>query len=196
MKVDVRIIAATNQDLERAMEEGRFRHDLYYRLGVMTLTMPPLRERREDIPELAAGLLERFRVQLSRPEVAGISAAAMDALVRYDWPGNVRELINVIERSVLLCDGADIDLPDLPDSFGAGGGRQGGLSDRALEGLYEMDLPAARREMVARFERRYLDRLLRAHQGRVAKTAASAGVSERTLYVRMRELGLDKADYR
>jgi DNA-binding NtrC family response regulator len=196
MKVDARIIAATNQDLEQAMEEGRFRRDLYYRLGVMTLTMPPLRDRREDIPKLVEDLLARFRAQLSRFEVGGVSGAAMDALVGYYWPGNVRELINVIERSVLLCEGDEIDLPDLPDLFGGSGRKGDGLGDGALESLYAMDLPAARREMVARFERRYLERLLRAHQGRVGKTAASAGISERTLYVRMRELGLDKSDYR
>jgi len=194
MRVDARIIAATNQDLERAMKDGRFRRDLYYRLGVMTLTMPPLRDRREDIPALAVRLLERFRTQLSRLDVAGISAAAMDSLVSHDWPGNVRELINVIERSVLLCEGRQIDLPDLPDFLDRG--RGAGLGEAASRELFELDLPAARREMLARFDRRYLDHLLREHRGRIAKTAQSAGVSERTLYSRMRELGLQKARYK
>ncbi len=99
--VDVRIIAATNRDLKNEMEAQRFRADLYYRLAVVTLTVPPLRERREDIPELARGFLDRIRRQLGRP-VTRFHPDAMEALLRHDWPGNVRELINVIERAVLL----------------------------------------------------------------------------------------------
>ena len=106
IKVDVRVMAATNRDLEAETKARRFRPDLYYRLAVVTLTVPSLRERREDIPPLVRHYLDYFRALLGRP-VTGVTDAALDALVAYEWPGNVRELINVLERAVLLCPGTD-----------------------------------------------------------------------------------------
>jgi len=101
IKVDVRIIAATNKDLAREIEEGRFREDLYYRLNVVALEMPPLRERREDIPLLAQHFLETLS-RNNRKNIKGFTPQAMDRLVKYDWPGNVRELMNAVERGVVL----------------------------------------------------------------------------------------------
>ncbi len=116
IKVDVRIIAATNENLEKAIQEGRFREDLYYRLKVIDITMPSLRERKEDIPELANFFLDFHRAQVGRP-VHSISKTAMEILVKYDWPGNIRELKNVIERAVVLGSGDTILPEHLPSDI-------------------------------------------------------------------------------
>ncbi|MCU0767695.1 MAG: sigma 54-interacting transcriptional regulator [Gammaproteobacteria bacterium] len=110
-KVDVRLVAATNQDLERAMAEGRFRRDLYYRLSVFPIAIPPLRERREDVPLIAWSFIERRQAKLGR-HIEQIPREVMDALVAYDWPGNVRELQNVLERAVILSPGKTLRLDD------------------------------------------------------------------------------------
>lgn len=112
-RVDVRIIAATNRDLEASIKEGNFRPELFYRLNVITIWLPPLRERRDDIPLLASHFLEKTCRRLGK-DIKGFTSEAMDALVRADWPGNVRELENVIERAVILCEGNKIELSDLP----------------------------------------------------------------------------------
>src|SRR5437016_3154247 len=101
LQADIRVIAATNQDLAKAIADGRFREDLYYRINVIPIALPPLRERREDIPLLAEHFLAKFAEQMGKP-IAGISHEAGDLLVRHDWPGNIRELENVIERAVAL----------------------------------------------------------------------------------------------
>jgi DNA-binding NtrC family response regulator len=202
--IDVRVMAATNRDLEAEMAAGRFRTDLYYRLAVVTLTLPPLRERWEDIPDLAESYLHHFRLLLGRP-VRGIRPEAMAALVGYSWPGNVRELINVMEQTVLLCPGAEIELSDLPRRI-TGPAR---LEDRrSLAGVApaaggELDphwldktLPEAKREVADAFERTYLTLLLRATRGRVGEAAKRAGITPRFLYDRMRRHGLRKESYR
>src|SRR5260221_2119766 len=112
--VDVRVIAATNKEFEKEIAEGRFREDLYYRLSVIPIQLPPLRERREDIPLLARHFLERFRKSMEKP-IGGISSDALRKLEAYDWPGNVRELENTIERAIALESGPEISLPVLPD---------------------------------------------------------------------------------
>ncbi len=112
MQVDVRILAATNKDLEDEIEAGRFRQDLYYRLNVLPLYIPPLRERREDIIELADFFLKRFNREIKK-QIHGFSSEAIETLLTYHWPGNVRELENVIERAVVICDGDDIQPRDL-----------------------------------------------------------------------------------
>jgi two-component system response regulator PilR (NtrC family) len=114
IKVDVRIIAATNVDLKRMMEEGRFREDLYYRLHVIAITLPPLRERKDDIPPLAQHFLEKYGAENSKPDLE-LAPEALDLLMDYDWPGNVRELENVIERAAVLCPGARIGSELIPD---------------------------------------------------------------------------------
>lgn len=111
-KIDVRVIAATNVDLRAALEEGRFREDLYYRLNVVPLNIPPLRERKEDIPYLAEHLVARLARELGSP-VRSLSAAAVDRLAAYHWPGNVRELQNVLERSLVLCTAEELGAADL-----------------------------------------------------------------------------------
>ncbi len=113
---DVRIVAATNRDLEVETAAGRFREDLLYRLNVIELTLPPLRDRRADLPTLADHLLAQFAGRLQRP-VTGFTPGAREALARHRWPGNVRELQNAIERGALLCRGSEIDVADLPTAL-------------------------------------------------------------------------------
>jgi Nif-specific regulatory protein len=112
VKVDVRVIAATNRDLERDVTEGRFRHDLFFRLRVLEIVVPPLRKRPDDVAELANYFLEKFRTETGR-KIQGYSPAAMEQLLEYRWPGNVRELKNVVERAVVLCRGQFIEEEDL-----------------------------------------------------------------------------------
>src|SRR3989339_497237 len=113
IKVDIRVIAATNKDLTKEVKEGRFREDLYYRLNVVPVTMPPLRERREDIPPLADHFLAIYREKNRKP-IKGISGKALDLLVRYDWPGNIRELENCIERAGIMAKEEMITPVDFP----------------------------------------------------------------------------------
>ncbi|HXI04402.1 MAG TPA: sigma-54 dependent transcriptional regulator [Candidatus Saccharimonadales bacterium] len=201
--VDVRVMAATNRDLETEMGGGRFRPDLYYRLSVVTLTLPPLRERREDIPALVESYLSHYRTALRRP-VVRIVPAAMEALIRYGWPGNVRELINTIERAVLLATGSEIGLADLPQRIGApaaGTARRGApgkpVAPPAGAGdLLNLPIRQARREMLRAFEREYLDAQLRASRGRIRETAARAGINARSLYDLMRRHGLRKEAFK
>jgi DNA-binding NtrC family response regulator len=115
--IDVRVLAASNRDLQEAVDEGRMRHDLYFRLSVVTLSLPPLRERRDDIPLLAYYLLRKFAVSMDRP-VKDITPEAMQRLVEYDFPGNVRELSNFIERGVALAHGEELDVEHLPQHLG------------------------------------------------------------------------------
>ncbi|HMM19214.1 MAG TPA: sigma 54-interacting transcriptional regulator [Selenomonadales bacterium] len=113
LRVDVRVVAATNRDLAQMVKDGRFREDLYYRLNVIPIYLPPLKDRKEDIPLLVDHFLRQFNEQIGK-QISGISRAAMDTLIRYDWPGNVRELKNIMERIVVLTDASHIDNDDLP----------------------------------------------------------------------------------
>jgi DNA-binding NtrC family response regulator len=200
IRVDVRVMAASNRDLEAAAATGTFRRDLYYRLSVITLTLPCLRERQEDIPDLAASYVEHFAETFGKA-VDGVDPAALRALMGYLWPGNVRELINVVERAVLLARGPNIGLEDLPESIG-------GLVERTRargsapdfdperenwEGRSWRDV---RRDALRRIERAYLHELLKATGGRIGATAERADLSPRSLYGKMRAHGLRKEDYR
>jgi DNA-binding NtrC family response regulator len=201
IEVDVRIMAATNRDLKREMEEHRFRADLYYRLAVVTLTVPPLRERREDIQELASAFLDRTRRQLGRP-VTRFHPDAMEALLRHDWPGNVRELINAIERAVLLAPGDEIHVSDFRsgESFAAGAERAPASpppADHPRFGDYfDRPLAEARDRLSSAFEKDYLEHMLTLCRGKVGDAARRSGVNERTLYTMMRRHGLRKEDFR
>ncbi|GJM44494.1 MAG: acetoacetate metabolism regulatory protein AtoC [Gemmatimonadota bacterium] len=200
IEVDTRVMAATNRDPKEDIEEGRLREDLYYRLAVVTMTSPALRERREDIPDLVENHFEIFRIKLRR-RLYGITREAMEALVAYDWPGNVRELINVMERAVLLCPGEEITLRDLPETVASRRGAAGFLLDEGggaagLERWLEKPLREARREIALAFERRYLTEVLKRHQGRIADTAQHAGMTPRSLFDRMQQLGLRKEDFK
>jgi DNA-binding NtrC family response regulator len=123
IKADIRVIAATNSDLEQAVKEGRFREDLYYRLNVVSITLPPLRDRREDIPPLIEHFLRKYARELNKP-MKRLTRDALDGLIAYHWPGNVRELENVVERAMVLSIGEEIGLDDLPSQIASGPRRE------------------------------------------------------------------------
>jgi transcriptional regulator with GAF, ATPase, and Fis domain len=198
IEVDVRVIAATSQDVEGAIAEDRFRRDLYYRLSVVTLTLPPLRERREDIPVLADAYRENFAARLKRP-VRSISHSALRILTSYAWPGNVRELANVMERAVLLCAGEIIeacDLFDLERRVHENKQSADDLEAALAPVLTEKPWHEARQEALDLFERLYLTRLLGACHGRVGDAARHAGLNPRSVYEKMQKHGLRKDMFR
>lgn len=205
IEIDVRIVAATHRDLAAALRDQGFRSDLYYRLAVVTLALPPLRERRLDIPVMVAEQVEIFRRKLGRSDVRGIAPEAVMALEAHDWPGNIRELINVIERAVLLTEGPQVTLDDLPEEIA----RHAVPSDEPpqidptpwswepwLEEWLEQPLAEGRSNLIEEFERRYLSALLERHRGHIGRTAEHSGVDPRTLYNKMRHLGLSKEAFK
>jgi two-component system response regulator PilR (NtrC family) len=173
--VDLRIIAASNRDLDKMVEDGTFREDLLFRLNVVTLRLPPLRRRREDIPLLVHHFLAKYSEELNR-RVTGITNGAMAALLRHEWRGNVRELENVIERATIFAEGRDITLEDLP--FG-----HPTASDEATEDL---------KEALRQFERQHILYSLRRHQWDKVKTAGHLGIGVSSLYRKMDDLDIPK----
>jgi len=201
--VDLRVMAASNRDLEAVVEAGGFRRDLYYRLSVVTLAVPPLRDRREDIPPLAESYLDYLGPRIGS-SVSGISAEALAAMQEYDWPGNVRELINVVERAMLLCEGERISSNDLPVVIARGAVASTATTPLAdivasaglpLE-LLQRPLQEVRQEIVENFERAYITALLQETGGRVGETAKRAGIEPRSLYDKMKQYGFRKEDFR
>jgi two-component system response regulator AtoC len=172
VRVDVRVICATNRNLDEMVKEGRFRQDLYYRVNVVSFTLPPLRERREDIPLLARYFAENS--PMARRRATRFSPEALSALQTYRWPGNVRELHNVVERALILTDGdGDVRLADLPVSL-----RQ--------EGSTTIQELTAQRPSLAELENVYIQRLLVELGGHRARVAEVLGISERTLYRKLK----------
>jgi len=203
IEIDVRIIAATNRDLVEAMAVKDFRQDLYYRLAVVTLSLPPLRQRPEDIPELVEALIARLGPEQGRHEISGISPQALAALKRYEWPGNVRELINVIERAVLLCEGNQVSLTDLPEEIVVPAGAPAAQGPCAsppgavsFDRFLELPVDKGRQELVAAFEREYFSSLLGKTKGNIRETAERAGVDPRTLYNKLKLYRLRKEDFK
>lgn len=180
LRVDVRVLAATNRDLREEVAQKRFREDLYFRLNVITVEVPPLRERVEDIPLLAARFLERF-AERNRKSVRGFSAQALDCLLRHDWPGNVRELENAVERAVILCAGDLVTGRELPSAVtrdGEGERRPG--EGFALAGL---SLDAV--------ERRAIEETLRLSGDNKSEAARRLGITRATLHNKLRRYGLE-----
>jgi two-component system, NtrC family, response regulator PilR len=176
--VDVRIIAATNKDFEKEIAEGRFREDLYYRLSVIPIQLPPLRERREDIPLLARHFLERFRKSMEKP-IEGLSPEAVRRLEAYDWPGNVRELENTMERAVALETGGEISLGVLPDRVAGHAGNGGPLSAPAAAASFPTEGLDFEKE-IAESERRYIQTALEKSGGVRTKAADLLRISYRS----------------
>ena len=174
--VDVRVVAATNRDLAAAVTAGQFREDLYYRLNVVALHLPPLRERRDDIPLLVEHLVQRAAAQCGKP-VAGVSAAALATLCAYDWPGNVRELAHALERSVALARDSVLDVEDLPAVIR--GARSQPAADLAA------DLPT-----LEQLKHRYIQHVVELHGGNVSRAAAVLGIERRSLYRMLRRYGI------
>ena len=177
VKADVRWIAATNRDLKKEVAAGRFREDLYFRLRVIELVIPPLRERLDDLPDLVESLGARLSVRLAR-KVPPLSPAAMDLLRAHDFPGNVRELENLLERAVVLAQGASLgpdDFPDLAPPASA-------ADTSSLKGMA--------RAVTSAVEKREIEDALEAHGGNVTRTAEALGVSRRGLQNKMKEYGI------
>jgi len=185
--VDVRLISATHRNLTAEIAAGRFREDLYYRLRVVTIELPPLRAHKEDIPLLAEAFLKLHGAQHNRP--ARLSRTALDLLLRYDWPGNIRELKNALERSLILSRGGEILPEDLPAEIRSGQPAVGGAREADSTGLLaEPDYREAKR----RFEGAYLRRKLEEHRWNVSRTAAAVGLHRQSLQEKLRELGIQR----
>jgi DNA-binding NtrC family response regulator len=181
--VDVRVVAATHRDLQRAVAEGRFREDLYYRLNVVPISMPPLRERSEDIPMLAEHFLRRFCGELGRPAVR-LGASALHAMMSYPWPGNVRELRNVIERVVLLEAEDEIRLEHLPPELTR--------RKEAGEGtVSSTPFPPGVVRPLAEVEMMAIEHALRVCGGNKTRAAQLLGISRQTLRTKLKELALE-----
>mgnify|MGYP003773798347 CR=1 FL=1 len=190
--VDIRLLAATNRNLKHAIDEGRFRADLYFRLNVINLRIPPLRERIKDIPLLTRHFLDRFAVKMNRPDI-NIAPEAMRALQAYPWPGNVRELENVIERMVVLSDGPRLEIGDLPaDILGRGTPPLGFPSMPNVP----LDPNASYREARSEFERAYIEKLLIQARGNVAEAARVSGISRRNFYEKIERLNINPHEYK
>jgi DNA-binding NtrC family response regulator len=183
--VDVRVVAATHRDLESDVRTGRFREDLYYRLKVVELRLPPLRERPEDLAALADRFLAQVAERLGRPKKR-LAPAAEAALASHPWPGNARELRNVIEQSAVLAPGAEIEAADLALP---------GARAPADTADAERSFAEAKRAAVEGFEREFLLRALRANEGNVSRTAAAIGMVRQSLQLKIRELGLRDEDW-
>jgi len=181
IRVDTRIVAATNRDLEAEVKAGRFREDLFFRIHVVTLKLPPLRERKSDIPLLVEHFIAKHAARSGSTEPVGIAPEAMTALTRYSWPGNVRELENAIERALTLAKGGIILCSDLPPEV-----VQEAMPERTGGGTLYDDRPT-----LAELERRYIDLILRETAGNKKRAAEILGIDRRTLY---RMLGRGEAE--
>ncbi|MCB9567437.1 MAG: sigma-54-dependent Fis family transcriptional regulator [Myxococcales bacterium] len=206
LRVNVRLVAATNRNLEEAVKEGSFREDLYYRLNVVPIHLPPLRERIEDLPLLIEHFIRRCNERLGK-DVQGITGPALAALERYPWPGNIRELENLIERMVLFASGESIDLDDLPESYDTEGDAEAApqaASAREPEAsedgepryirlplsMLGLDLKEAVRAGSRLVEEALIRDALAKTDGNVTRSARLLGISRRSLQSKMKELGL------
>ncbi|MCM3870585.1 MAG: sigma-54 dependent transcriptional regulator [Pyrinomonadaceae bacterium] len=180
-RADVRIIAASNLNLEEAVANGKVRQDLYYRLNIVSLILPPLRERREDIPLLARHFLARFASELDK-DVCDFSSEALQLLMVHHWPGNVRELEHVIERAVVLCEGSVLQPHDLVSPAGRSGAQQ--------------SLREAKAKEIARFERDYIQGLLSACKGNITRAAQVAQKNRRAFWQLIQKHQIDVARFK
>jgi PAS domain S-box-containing protein len=174
VRADVRVLAATNKDLKQLVEAGLFREDLYYRIRVFKLSLPPLRERMEDVPLLA----QHFIIRLSRikgKDITGLTSEALSAFMAYDWPGNIRELENTIEHAFILCRGGLIDIPHLPEPLKAGSSLDVSQQGGTLAGI----------------EARIIMETLARNEGKKLATARELGINKTTLWRKLKRLGLN-----
>ncbi|SDI42550.1 phosphoenolpyruvate hydrolase family protein [Natribacillus halophilus] len=182
IKVDVRIICATNMDLREAVHQGKFREDLYYRLNVISIYIPPLRKRKEDIPSLVNHFLrsinEKFDLNIKR-----LSAESLDAMVKYDWPGNIRELEHALERAAILCDGNMIGLHDLPESFQ--------ITEDPVREDHAPILSQVNNRNVSQMEKQMIQDSLEIYSWNRTQAAQHLGITRRTLYNKIKKFQLE-----
>jgi two-component system nitrogen regulation response regulator NtrX len=189
IRVDVRVIAATNQDLEAKVAAGTFREDLYYRLNVVPLVLPPLRERPEDLPALIAHFLATVAARLGR-DVKEPAPDAYRALLAHEWKGNVRELEHAIEQAVVLAPGPELRLDDLPAAVRGAPVAEASADEPA--GTFKL----AKQRVVERFERQFIAEALSRHHGNVSRAAEDMGMYRAHLQLKLQEYGIDAAAYR
>jgi nitrogen regulation protein NR(I) len=184
IKVDVRIITATNKNLDEEVKAGRFREDLFYRLNVVPIHLPALRDRREDLEQLVKVFIAQFNERLKK-SIVSVSPEAMNILRNYPWPGNIRQLENALERMILMCDGAELRAKDLPEEIG------GSSSNAAQTDEQE---PSSLKEIVKKqtqsLERDLIERALEETSGNVTRTAEKLGLSRKGLQLKMKELNI------
>jgi DNA-binding NtrC family response regulator len=198
IRVDVRLVAATNSDLKREIAAGAFREDLYYRLNVVPIRLPPLRERAEDIPLLVRHFIAKFNARLKK-QIGGIEADAAAFLSSYPWPGNIRELENVVERAVLFCDAAKLRVMDLPPDVREGtvtAPSTGSLPPAAGEAATADGLKEQVKAAMSRLERELIVKALHQTNGNVTHAARLLKISRKGLQLKMKELGLRERDER
>jgi two-component system, NtrC family, response regulator AtoC len=197
MKVDVRLITATNRDLEKEIKAGNFREDLFYRLNVVPLHLPPLRERKEDIPRLVSFIIQKFNEKLKK-QILGVDQDALDRLSGYVWQGNIRELENVLERTLLFADGPRIRLADLPTEISASMSTPV-VAPAAISSLpTDPGVPHSLKDIVRaeteRVERELIVRALDVTGGNVTQTAKLLKISRKSLQMKMKDFGLRERD--
>jgi transcriptional regulator with PAS, ATPase and Fis domain len=175
-KVDLRFLAATNRDLFRAVREGRFREDLYYRINTITLLLPPLRDRKEDIPLVVGHYLIKYAKEFQR-NVMDISADALSAMINYSWPGNIRELQNVIERAILISTDSCINLEHLPESMRIEG------APLSLSSNKKLTIEEYAKAFILKYQSRYTEQQL----------ASMLGITRKSLWEKRKKWGIPKS---
>jgi two-component system, NtrC family, nitrogen regulation response regulator NtrX len=182
IQVDVRVIAATNKDLEAEIEKGRFRDDLYYRLNVIPIRVPPLRERVEDIPALVSEFLGEISMNMN-VEPKRFSGEALEKLRTYPWPGNIRELKNLVERLAIMTPGMEILAADIPAHYSR---------EEGLDSAFASSLAAATiREAKESFEKAYLAKKLQEYKWNISQTADAIGIERSNLHKKIKAYGLE-----
>ncbi|MBQ9630368.1 MAG: sigma-54-dependent Fis family transcriptional regulator, partial [Treponema sp.] len=176
IEVDVRVIAATNKNMEKEVKEGRFREDLYYRLNVVPVQVPSLRERRDDIPLLLNAYLKKFAEENGK-DIVGFDSKTRSILYNYDWPGNIRQLRNCVESAVVMCSSSEITVSDLPPSI------SGVKESESISLPTNITLDEA--------EKIIISESLAIHKGNKSKTADALGIGRKTLHRKLQEYGID-----
>jgi transcriptional regulator with PAS, ATPase and Fis domain len=176
--VDVRIIASTNKNLAKEVEEGRYREDLFYRLNIVEINLPSLAERQDDLPLLVQHFVAKYAKEMSK-DVKGVDNEVMKCLLAHSWKGEIRELENIIERAVIFSEGSLITKSELP-----------GLFEQRQDALYAFDARRSMKEAVDEFERQYIGHVLRANQFNKESTARALKISLSSLYRKIEELNI------
>ncbi|MBV71838.1 MAG: sigma-54-dependent Fis family transcriptional regulator [Myxococcales bacterium] len=197
IKIDVRIVAATNRNLLSMVDDGSFRQDLFYRMAKVTMTLPPLRDRLDDLSRLAQHFLDQIKSgQPHLADVKGFSGDALSLMGQYDWPGNIRELRNVVERSITFCEGAYVHVADLPNDLQTRLGRSpvGSSAPVGTPLPHGTGLKEAKEKMIAHFEKDYLFSLLERHNMNISRVAREAGIDRRHVYRLMKKYEINQSD--